>query len=247
MRCLLTRAAHLSPPPATLGIETEFADNADECSSASRVIRLRITDAGPAIPEQLLPHVFEPFYTSPDGTVRSDPELSICHRVFRQHGGALRIEHSGDGASSITAAIPVKEARTELRPEEGPRPPASPALKSRKVLVVDDDELCLGLLAATLQSKGFSVDTARDGVIALARIEKGDYDVVVADIHMPRMDGCQLHREVKRRDPVLARKMLFVTGDDLDGDIGEFLRSSSIRCIMKPFDIEDLANAVRQL
>jgi CheY-like chemotaxis protein len=111
--------------------------------------------------------------------------------------------------------------------------------ESRTVLVADDTAPVRTLLRRVLETEGYRVNEASDGVEALALFTKIGHDIVVADIRMPRMDGRELAVELRKRSTV---PILFVSGYDayLDIDLpGPVLA--------KPFMPEQLVASVRRL
>lgn len=111
-----------------------------------------------------------------------------------------------------------------------------------RVLIVDDEEEILELLAEGLSEYKYEVQTAANGQLALERLAKETFDVVVSDVRMPRMDGVELYRRVRAQDNNQT-PFLFMTGDDV------MAKSLSLppyaeNVMVKPFRIEDLAKAV---
>src|SRR3954464_9416602 len=76
-------------------------------------------------------------------------------------------------------------------PTESQKP--DPAPEAIRVLVVDDDSVLVRALQRVLVLQGFSVDTALDGRVALSRLEKNDYDVMLLDLRMGGMDGMEVY------------------------------------------------------
>jgi CheY-like chemotaxis protein len=89
--------------------------------------------------------------------------------------------------------------------------PAS--LAGVRVLLVDDEPAVRRPLGRFLQRRGAEVCEAADGAEALAALAGGPFDIVVADLRMPGMDGASLYRALRERDPAAARRMVFLSGD----------------------------------
>ena len=104
---------------------------------------------------------------------------------------------------------------------------------SGRILLVDDDPFLLEVTAEILESAGFVVDKAADGVQALARIEQGEPDVVVADVDMPGMDGFELCRRV-RASGHDAIPFLFCSGRGTSGSRMEGLQAGADDYLVKP-------------
>lgn len=79
------------------------------------------------------------------------------------------------------------------------------------ILVVDDDKLVRRSAVRALTGAGFRATEGRDALAALAALEVGDVDGILSDIHMPEMDGLQLLRAVRARDPDVP--VILITGE----------------------------------
>lgn len=90
------------------------------------------------------------------------------------------------------------------------------------ILVVDDDEDILELIERHLSNKGYEVLTAYDGEQALPLLEKVKFDLVITDLKMPRMDGMELLRRVKEKDPNI--EVVILTGHGTMDSVVEALR-----------------------
>jgi two-component system NtrC family sensor kinase len=139
----------------------------------------------------------------------------------------------GPGAVFVIE-LPVQEApaaaATDAEPD--PSPPRACA-----ILVVDDEREIAEVLAEILTGDGHQVDIAADGTEALERLPTRPYDLILSDVKMPRLDGPGLLREIERRNPALARRFIFLTGDDLSTHTASLLDSLPQSRLNKPFDI----------
>ncbi|MFY9509949.1 MAG: response regulator, partial [Rubrivivax sp.] len=131
---------------------------------------------------------------------------------------------------------------TAAMPLDTPPPPAQ-----ARVLVVDDEPEIAALLRSMLEGAGYEVATAESGAVALELLDTARFDAVVSDMRMPDLDGAGLWRAVRERQPLLARRMLFVTGDTLSPEAQRFLGDSRCPSLDKPFGKADLLAAVQQL
>jgi two-component system KDP operon response regulator KdpE len=116
------------------------------------------------------------------------------------------------------------------------------AYAERRVLVVDDEPHLLNAIQLYLEDEGFLVLTALDGKQALTRVREQLPDVVVLDVNMPRMDGFETLREIRKVSniPVI---MLTVKGDEADKING--LRLGADDYVTKPFSQRELVERVR--
>ncbi|MBI1896174.1 MAG: response regulator transcription factor [Acidobacteria bacterium] len=113
-----------------------------------------------------------------------------------------------------------------------------------RVLVIDDDVELAALLREFLQREGFTPDFAYDGSTGLARALEGNYDLVVLDVMLPRLDGFEILRRLRRQSgvPVL---MLTARGEDVDRIVGLELGADDY--LPKPFNPRELAARMRAI
>ena len=112
------------------------------------------------------------------------------------------------------------------------------------VLLVDDNRDVREGLARVLRRSGYSVDTAENGLEALADVEKRQFRVVISDIMMPVMDGVRFYEILERRHPLVARRVIFVSAWSDDPEVQAFLRAAGRPLLQKPFEIQDFLRAV---
>ena len=124
-----------------------------------------------------------------------------------------------------------------------------PSLK--RILVVDDDDEIREMLATALGEDGHEVDGARDGGEALALLEQRPYDLVLSDLHMPRVDGPSLYETLRTRHHFPVRfatklpRVIFMTGNPAEH--AEFLRGTTDPILEKPFALRVVRKMVRVL
>jgi signal transduction histidine kinase len=179
-----------------------------------------VWDAGPGVPADTQDRLFQPFASS-RGTGHVGLGLYTARRLAREMGGDVRYEPSGEGSgAAFLVTLPAG-------PLPGPAPAApatagSGSLQGLRVLLVDDEPAVRKPLGRFLKRRGALVREAADGAEALALLAAEGSDIVVADLRMPGMDGAALYRALREKDPAVAERMIFLSGDitqlgDLDG------------------------------
>ena len=119
--------------------------------------------------------------------------------------------------------------------------------QAKKILIVEDEPSISQVCSRTLAAEGFEVDIAANGSLAQDMLgEKDDYDLILADIRTPVMNGKQLYHSITEKHPHLAGKVVFATGDMLDGDTKDFLKQSGRLYLPKPFTPNELKAIVRK-
>ena len=123
----------------------------------------------------------------------------------------------------------------------------TPPSTTTRVLTVDDSATMRSLLKHALLSQGFDVAQADDGVSALEWLANNDCDVIITDINMPRMDGFGLIERVRAGGPHVHRPILVLSTESSDEKKTRARSAGATGWIVKPFDAEKLANAVRRV
>ncbi|MDF1565894.1 MAG: ATP-binding protein [Deltaproteobacteria bacterium] len=235
---LLLNAAHaISGPPEAneIRITTRAVDQA---------VLIEVRDTGPGIPPEVLPRIFDPFYTTREGTGGTGLGLAMCQRIVAQHGGELRVEtHLGEG-STFCVELPTG-SETVVSSKDGPEASA-PARKAR-VLIIDDD-VDFARAMTRLLAESCEVSVAVNGVEGLERLlaPEAHYDVVLCDLMMPVMNGMQMYRRLNEVAPDLAAKLVFVTGGATTEESGDFMASIPNVQLQKPFSMGRLLALIEE-
>ena len=113
----------------------------------------------------------------------------------------------------------------------------------RDLYVIDDEPSIRAAITRFLTRRGWAVEEAEDGRVALKVLLNCDpdrYDVVMCDLRMPHLSGAELHRELLRKRPDLVQRLVFSTGDVASADAARFLAESERPVIEKPFELTRL-------
>lgn len=114
--------------------------------------------------------------------------------------------------------------------------------RHKRILVVDDDDAIRELCKEALALKGYSVDAASDGVEAIESLRYSNYDLVITDLDMPRLDGLNLYLQASSEFPHLFDRFMFITGNSTCERAQELMNLKK-KCLLKPFRISDFLNA----
>ena len=112
-----------------------------------------------------------------------------------------------------------------------------------RILVVEDEKHLNRIISEAVEDEGYSVDSCYNGLEALEYLECADYDVIILDIMMPKMNGLELVRRL--RDRGNSTPVLFLTARDAVADRVEGLESGGDYYLTKPFDFQELMAVVR--
>jgi signal transduction histidine kinase/CheY-like chemotaxis protein len=221
-------------------------------------IGMEISDDGPGIPSEVVSRIFDPFFTTKPVGVGTGLGLSIVYGIVQEHSGEVTVKSQPGHGASFTVELPALSAAaldfTDEEPADAlravaivPAPgPVRAEQRGKRILVVEDEPTVAQLIADVESEEGHRVDTLLDSREALDRLEKKNYDLVICDLKMPHLDGPGLFRALIRAGSPLQHRLLFVTGDTVSPRTLEFLNSSGVPYLAKPFLVEELKESVRR-
>ena len=117
-------------------------------------------------------------------------------------------------------------------------------MRPRLILVVEDESSVRELIANILLLDDHEVDTARDGVDALYRIDQRGYDLIISDLQMPNLDGPGLYEALRKRFGQDLPRVIFITGNAESDRFVPFLAQTGDPVLAKPFSAKDLRTLV---
>lgn len=221
--------------------------------AALQRVALVVADSGPGIAADVLPRVFEPFFTTKAVGEGTGLGLSICYSIVQAHAGRITADSVPGRGAVFTVELPVAVAAeppaSGALPPPGSAPAPLPALRPGRVLVVEDEEPVAIVMKDMLAELGQQATIARDIATAwkLLASDAGGYDVVTLDVRMPAGSGKDLFARLTRDLPVMAKRVIFVTGDTADAETQRFLTLTERPVLMKPVGFDTLAAVLTPL
>src|SRR6266849_5634277 len=205
-------------------------------------VDLEVRDSGAGMSPDVLARVFDPFFTTRAVGSGSGLGLSICHGIVASLGGRIEAESTPGRGSAFRVTLPASPGKVASPP---PRAESAEAPRGR-ILLVEDDPLVARAVQRTL-ARDHEVVFVESGRAALQELAREKFDLVISDLMMPEMTGMDLHAELLRTHPEMARRMIFVSGGAFTDAAREFLRRIPNPQIEKPFDPQRLRALVRRL
>jgi CheY-like chemotaxis protein len=206
---------------------------------------VQVQDNGPGIPAEVLPRIFDSFFTTKPRGVGTGLGLPISQGIVRSMGGEITVDSRPNAGCIFRVRLPAVAAPAVVEPPEAVRPPQGFA--RRRILAVDDEALLLKAYRRML-SDYHDVVTALGAQEALRVLDKeSQFDVILCDLQMPDISGAELYAMVSGRYPSLAERFIFVTGGAFSSDAKRFLEVSDCAVINKPFRVEELLGMIEQI
>ena len=229
----------------------ESFDRGTSSASFAEYVRLSVTDNGPGIAAEHLPHVFDPFFTSKAADEHAGLGLATIHGAISQVGGFVEIDNSRPSGTRVDVWIPCDDSSDVASAPDGEpagmwgRTATPDGPESLTVLVVDDERPLLDLTARILRRAGWTVLTADSAEAAVAiAIDAGTpFDLLLTDVVLPGMDGPTLVRTLADAD--LRTPYLYMSGYPASA-VGDGALDSQLY-LSKPFTAEALTDKVRSM
>jgi CheY-like chemotaxis protein len=221
-----------APPPRELRLDA---------TETGPSLVLALWDSGPPLPVEAEQRLVSPFrFTQTGGG--GEVEFALARALAQSTGGSLRLRPRG---GSSGAEVVVTLPKSLLGPTPRPSGPA-PTLPKLRILVVDDDAVNRQAMELLLKREGHHVVAVENGLEAIERLGDRDtaFDAVVTDLQMPRLGGRALYEQLVDERPQLAKRFVFVTGDQAREETRNFLDSCGQPSVTKPYDLSDLIAAI---
>jgi two-component system, cell cycle sensor histidine kinase and response regulator CckA len=209
----------------------------DKDLAGKRCATIFVSDEGTGIPQDVIPHIFEPFYTTKEQGKGTGLGLSVVSSTIERSGGIIDIETAIGRGTTFTSYLPLA-AGVPTQDQ-----PAAVLVhgNSERILVVEDEPGVRNLAVAALSQQGFRCTKAADGAEALAMVARaGAPDLLLTDIVMPGMSGYQIAAELMRRYPAL--KVIYMSGY---ADRVRETAGPAAPVVPKPFSPDQLGAMVR--
>ncbi|HEV7559763.1 MAG TPA: ATP-binding protein, partial [Kofleriaceae bacterium] len=230
---LLTNAARYTPPGGEIRVSLTSQDGGAV---------LRVADTGAGIDAMLLPKVFDLFVQGQRSADRSEGGLGLGLAIVRNlvmlHGGTVTAESAGPGlGSAFTIRLDLADDK-----QAAPVRPKAPAVTSKRVLVVDDNEDAANLLGEIARLRGHEVTIVHGPEAALELVGTFCPDVAVLDIGLPGMDGYELADRIRRIRP--SCRLIALTGYGQGKDRERALEAGFAAHLVKPVRVNELLETI---
>jgi signal transduction histidine kinase len=236
---LLNNAARYTDPGGQLEIAAR--------REAAEIV-IEVTDNGIGIASDALGDIFEAFtQRTPRSLTQGGLGLGlvVVKQITELHGGSITVESAGANCGSkFIVRVPCLPPEATL--PERPLEPSTlvHADYAQRVLLVDDNEDALDMLATMLKGAGHVVSTAHDGGEALSMLDHFHPSVAVLDLGLPVMDGCELAVKIREDMPDASPYLVAVTGYGQESDRERTRAAGFDAHLVKPVDAAELLRVI---
>jgi PAS domain S-box-containing protein len=217
-------------------------------------LTLKVADTGIGMSPAEQASLFQKFAQADASTTRrfggTGLGLAICRELAELMGGRIGVKSAEGKGSTFTVILPLPRLERPARkpaPREAPAHPLSTDNTRLRVLAAEDNPVNQLVLNTLLSQIGVHVVMVGDGVDAVAAWESGDWDLILMDVQMPRMDGPTAVRFIRAREQAQGRRrtpIVALTANAMTHQVNEYLAAGMDGFVPKPIEVERLFAAL---
>ena len=214
---------------------------------------MTVADTGIGMSKRFLPHLFTPYMQEKrfgdHKTGGNGLGMTLVKNLVTQKGGDIQVESELGKGTKIVVTLPFAHEKEEVLSEHSEEDVEW--MKGLHILVVDDNELNRELLGDLLEEQGCIVEIAVDGKDALEQFkasERGEIPVIIMDLQMPVMDGCESARAIRalEREDAKEVQIIALTANSFSEDVIRTVQAGMNAHLTKPVDLSILRNTIRK-
>ncbi|MEZ4741355.1 MAG: ATP-binding protein [Bdellovibrionota bacterium] len=218
-----------------------------------KIVRLmfRVIDTGIGISKQNISRVFESFQQENLSTTKeyggTGLGLSISKNLTELMGGRIFVESSPGKGSEFGVVLDFgfqSCADLSAKDLEMISAPTFNDLSGKKILLAEDNEINQEVMLHMLRDINMQVDLAIDGEVAIAKVDKANYDFILIDIHMPKIDGIEAVRDIRTKPSYCLTPIIALTANVLTEDKKKYFETGIDAILEKPTDLMQLESTL---
>lgn len=208
-----------------------------------KYVKFSVEDTGCGIPHDVLPKIFDPFYTTKEIGKGSGLGLSTVYGIVKKHGGVITVDSEVGRGTRFDIFLPASEKKPRSRAPSSER---KVTRGHETILIVDDEDDLREVVSNMLTTLGYKILSAGSGKEAISLYKKygGEIDLVMLDYAMPGMTGKQTLEVLRKYNPKL--NVLLITGYGEQGAVEELSNKGGVSLLTKPFTMEMVSRKIRE-
>lgn len=208
-------------------------------------VMIEVIDTGHGIAPEHLEHIFEPFFSTKEVGEGTGLGLSTVYGIVKQTGGFVLVDSVLNEGTNFKILLPRYAGEADVLMSQ-PEASFGDLTGGGTILLVEDEDAVRMFSARALREKGYRVIEAASGEAALDILAKEkNFDLLITDVVMPKMDGPTLSKKV--RDLYPNTKTIFISGYTEDTFRKNLDHNAKIHFLSKPFTLKDLASKVKEV
>jgi signal transduction histidine kinase/CheY-like chemotaxis protein len=250
--CLNARDAMPDGGTMTIGASQVQMDRLDlPLTRTGAYAALVVRDTGTGMTEETARRVFDPFFSTREDHEGTGLGMPTVYAIVKRHGGHVQLDSRPGQGTAVTVYLPLmnedERRATTGHGRRGKVPTHAVKPVTNTVLLAEDDEPLRDSTSRLLQSFGFDVITAGDGVEAVTLYDRHQQEIslVLLDMELPNLGGEESFHILRKVNPRV--RVLLVSGQAEEDKIQRLLASGAQRFLPKPYDADSLQKAIAEV
>ncbi|KHE91668.1 MAG: response regulator [Candidatus Scalindua rubra] len=200
---------------------------------------ISISDNGIGIKDDIKDKIFDPFFST-KGVKRSGLGMSLSYSIMARHGGEILVDSCVGKGTTMHLKMPLFDDEIESSGDEETGIITS---HNADILIIEDEDVILDMMKILLESRGHNVFVSQDSSVGIEMYENNQYDIVLCDLAMPKLNGWQVAKFIKEYDTVRKRTktpVVLITGYELDADNIDYKKEGVDFILNKPIVFDAL-------
>ncbi|MDP1737928.1 MAG: ATP-binding protein [Caulobacter sp.] len=215
------------------------------------VLNFIVKDTGIGMPPERIPDLFRKFEQVDASSTRrfggTGLGLAICRDLVGLMGGHIAVDSRPGRGTLFRVTLPLSKIASQSRPTSPPLAAQPAANQALRILVAEDNATNQLVIRTLLSQVGIEPDVVADGQAAVSAWEDGEYDLILMDIQMPRMDGATaagIIREREARDGLPRTPILALTANAMTHQLADYRQAGMDGHVAKPIEVDKLFHAI---
>ncbi|MCL2219780.1 MAG: ATP-binding protein [Chitinispirillia bacterium] len=247
---MLGNAVKFTPEEGYVGLDTRVTGEEDGVYT----IRITITDSGIGISEEQRKKIFRAFQQADSGTARkfggTGLGLAISKNIVEMMGGSVEVVSDIGKGSSFSFTFKAKQGSALTDTPDKEEADYRGIFRGYKILLAEDVEINREIIGALIEPTLLEMDCAENGREAVAKFGQSpeEYDLIVMDVQMPEMDGCEATRKIRALEHPAAKTVpiIAMTANVFKEDIEKCLDAGMNHHVGKPVNIDDFFGVLQK-
>jgi PAS domain S-box-containing protein len=222
----------------------------EQCKTISKArpgkyVRISVEDNGIGMDNSIIPHIFEPFYSTKGPGKGSGLGLSVIYGIIEQHKGWINVYSELGKGSVFRFCLPASSMKEEIRTRKTILKKEFKG-KGERILLIEDDPSVLKYTEKVLVKNGYTLITANNAeeTLRIFNKEGKNIDLIISDMVLPDKTGLELVNQLLKLKSNLS--VIFSSGYLDDKSQWDVIQEKGYRFLQKPFEVNDLLSAVRE-
>jgi len=211
--------------------------------SPGEYVRVSVADTGVGMEEETMKRIFDPFFTTKEMGRGTGLGLAMVYGIMKGHRGFVEVRSKPGHGTTFTLFFPASGKKIVRNRRTAP----ATVKGSGTILLVDDESNVLRVTKRMLETLGYTVHAAQDGLEALRLFTsmKDSIDLVIVDMIMPKLSGSQTFDRLRELRPSV--KVILSSGYSMNGEARQIMNRGCAGFIQKPYNIATLSQKIREV